>query len=334
VHGATAIAFTALAAIGARAQGRPAARDYVISDMLEEIFLHHLARFAVRLAMDDGYPVIYAGFYAYDETGHAFGPEDGYALHMLRHVDRTIERVAARRSTGLGGREYELVVLSDHGQIETEPFDRADGVEFGRHLADWLPDYEIDELKGSTIQPSSGRLAGHLALAYSGGLAHLYFTDLKGRLGKKELEARFPGLAGRIAGLDRVEFVMLRDGARDLRVTREGEGELKQARGLLARFDDPDVLARQLHRLNSFERSGDLIAFGRYQDGLEINFENQVGGHGSIGGEQRHPFFLSKRIWGLDTSHVEGAHQLHPLLVHLRDALLNARVNRSEPAPG
>jgi hypothetical protein len=67
--------------------------------------------------------------------------------------------------------------------------------------------------------------------------------------------------------------------------------------------------------------SGDLVVFGAFKDGRQVNFENQAGGHGSIGGEQAHPFVLAKREWALDTSAVQGAHELHPILSALRDRL-------------
>jgi len=50
-----------------------------------------------------------------------------------------------------------------------------------------------------------------------------------------------------------------------------------------------------------------------------VNFEHQVGGHGSVGGEQLHPFVLAKRDWGFDTTSVTNASELHPMLVALRD---------------
>jgi hypothetical protein len=61
--------------------------------------------------------------------------------------------------------------------------------------------------------------------------------------------------------------------------------------------------------------------FGAFLQGRQVNFENQAGGHGSIGGEQLHPFVLAKRQWNLDTSSVRGAHELHPILSGLRDRL-------------
>ena len=56
-------------------------------------------------------------------------------------------------------------------------------------------------------------------------------------------------------------------------------------------------------------------------------FENQIGGHGSLGGEQLFPFLLAKREWGFDTSQVSDACDLYPQLKRLRDRLVRV------PAP-
>src|ERR1700694_4684817 len=95
---------------------------------------------------------------------------------------------------------------------------------------------------------------------------------------------------------------------------------------LLVQYDDPGILLSQLSRLNSFEASGDLVVFGAFKDGKQVNFENQAGGHGSIGGEQAHPFVLAKRAWGIDTTNVRGAHELHPILSRLRDGLKDSSI--------
>jgi Type I phosphodiesterase / nucleotide pyrophosphatase len=310
----------------ARVAGQPTAKLYVISDMLEEIFLHQLTRVATLQAMRQGYPTIYAGYYAYDETAHAYGPDSDYAFHILRHIDNSIRRVGERRRAY--GREYEVVVLSDHGQVETVPFEKKYGKRFGDMLAEWLPTYEVEEYRGKKRTPPDA-LDGHLALTYSGGLAHLYFKNISWRMERGEIEARYPGLISKIGGTEGIGFVLLRDGASDLLVTREGTMRLGEgaalnpdARDFLARFDQPTILARQLHTLNSFQRAGDLIIFGAFVDGKQINFEEQVGGHGSVGGAQLHPFVLAKREWSLDTSRVTCASDLYPLLKGLRDELL------------
>lgn len=315
----------------ARLDGKPAARMYVLSDLAEEIFLHQLTPLAVVDAMEADYPVMYAGLYAYDETAHAYGPTSDYSLHILRHIDHTLRRIAEKRlaqNRNKGTRNYELVILSDHGSIETEPFHRKRGKHFADCIAEWLPTYEIAEHRGKHIKPKAA-IDGHVDLAYSGGLAHLYFRELAGRLDVSQLEARFPGLVEKIARTPGIGFILLKDGASNLLVTANARirfGDtvcLKEpACEFLAQFDNPFVLARQLHRLNSFQRSGEMMLFGAFVEGKQINFENQVGGHGSVGGEQVHPFIMTKREWGIDAANVAGAHELYPLLRALRETLL------------
>src|SRR5205085_6230405 len=103
---------------------RPPVRALRSCRPLHEIAVHHLTRFAVLQAMERGVPIIYGCFYTYDEAAHAFGPDDEKTLDTLRHIDSTIGRVAARRA---GAVEYDLVVLSDHGQVECTPFNAGDG---------------------------------------------------------------------------------------------------------------------------------------------------------------------------------------------------------------
>lgn len=315
-HGLDSIAQTALAFGRDRLSGRIAAGTYAVTDVLEEMFVHHVTRHAVTRAMREGLSPIYAGFYAFDETGHAFGPDDPYSMRILRHVDNTIRKIARARDD-----RYELVVLSDHGQIDTIPFGRVSDKAFGELVAGWLPGYRVQEMKGKAFGPPEDGAKGRVNLTNSGGLSHLYFADRGRRLTYSELSAQFPGLAQSIAALDEVALVMARDGESDVFLAGGEEFRGEAVKPLLAKLDDPDILLSQLSRLNSFHMSGDLVVFGAFKEGRQVNFENQAGGHGSIGGEQAHPFVLAKREWGLDTSAVQGAHELHPILSRLRDDL-------------
>ena len=95
----------------------------------------------------------------------------------------------------------------------------------------------------------------------------------------------------------------------------------EDAAGILGHYDDAAALAPELVRLNSFQRSGDIIIFGEQLEKGQVNFEHQVGGHGSIGGDQVRPFLLAKREWGLDLGGVSGASDVYPILIDLRDRL-------------
>lgn len=323
-HGGQAVASTIASDLLTRARGGRPARAYVISDMLEEVLLHHVTRYAAENAMATGYPAIYAALYAFDEAGHAFGPRHPYTRAMLRHVDRTIAALARRR-VGRGRRDYELVVLSDHGQVATVPFVQVHGRTLGAQVAEWLPGSTIDEYKGGRHGPRDGMT--RVVLTHSGGLSHLYFAAWPHRLQVPEIERRFPGLAERLASHPSIALVLGREGPVNHAFTAAGrhrfEGRPEGALAdLLRAYDDPGVLARQLDRLNSFQRSGDLLVFARWDPARQeqVNFEEQAGGHGSIGGAQLHPFVLAARRTGLHEAarSIEGAHQLHEPLLRLR----------------
>jgi Type I phosphodiesterase / nucleotide pyrophosphatase len=271
------LARTSRDVVSARSHAGHPARKYVATDVLEEVFVHHLTRYAVEQAMRERFSPIYAGFYAYDETAHAFGPSDPASRRILKHVDHTIGRIARAR-----GDRYEMVVLSDHGQVDTVPFNLQE------------------------------RLPGRPRMTASGGLAHIYLADGPRRWSFTDVQARRPDLLRWLQSQEEIALVMARDGNEDVMLLN-GPG--------LGTFDDAAVLRAQLARLNSFETCGDLVVFGAFRDGRQVNFENQAGGHGSIGGEQLHPFVLTKKEWNIDTSHVRGAHELHPILCELRDRL-------------
>ena len=224
----------------------------------------------------------------------------------------------ARSRRGAGPREYELLVLSDHGQVDCRLFNSGHGENLGAYLARWLPGYRVTEHRGGTFGPVEGPIAGNIAIAYSAGLGHIYFTDLPGRLNRTDLEPRFPGLVQRLANLDRIGFVMIKDGHAGGIVHPHGAHRLnEEAAAFLAHLDEPATITRQLQRLNSFERSGDIVVFGNFEDNRQVNLENQVGGHGSAGGDQLHPFVLAKREWALQTAGIEFADQLYRPLAGL-----------------
>ncbi|HEV2217936.1 MAG TPA: alkaline phosphatase family protein [Candidatus Dormibacteraeota bacterium] len=323
-HGGLALFRIASEYLRARFSRRRTADVFVIADIYHEVVVHHLTRFALLQAMDEGVPTIYACFYTYDEASHAFGPSDPNTLRVVRHIDSTIRLAAAKRRANRSGVDYEFVVLSDHGQVETVPFISKDGEGLGRKIARLLPDHAVTEHRGLAFTPDGAERVGRVEITYSGGLAHVYFAHVAGRLDASALQARYPGLAEHVADLDGVGIVMVKDRDGGSLLTRAGRFPLveplaPETRELLSRFDEPAVLATQLRRLNSFERSGDLVVFGAYDGDKQVNFEDQVGGHGSVGGDQLHPFLLAQRESGFDTTQATNASDLYPMLVALRD---------------
>jgi Type I phosphodiesterase / nucleotide pyrophosphatase len=295
-----------------RLSGQRPALTYTVADIAEEIFVHHLTRYAVLRAMKERRSPIYAGFYAYDETAHAFGPDDRFSEHMLRHVDHTLEVLFK------AGADYEIVVLSDHGQTPCVAFSALAG---GRRLhevvGELAPRYEVRDAKGKKSGPKEEQMDGHIVVAASGGLAHLFLAESTGPLELDEVDRRCPGLAAGLAQHIGVHFVLGRGPRGCILIDCDGSRPLDDAGSILAAFDDASTLRHQLQRLASFRTAGDLILVGKFEDGRQVDFEDQRGAHGSLGGEQCHPFLLARAALGLGIDRVTDARQLHEILREL-----------------
>jgi hypothetical protein len=93
---------------------------FVVLRAVTNVLLRDLNVALIAEQMARGTPVIYCDFVDYDEVAHHAGPARPEALHALEGVDRvlgTLQRLA-RSAT----RDYEIVVLSDHGQSQGAPF--------------------------------------------------------------------------------------------------------------------------------------------------------------------------------------------------------------------
>ena len=83
-------------------------------------FLRETAFFWLEQDVARGVPVIYSNFVGYDEVAHHAGPDADEALATLTAFDRKLQRL--RRRLRKAPIEYDLVLLSDHGQSPCVPF--------------------------------------------------------------------------------------------------------------------------------------------------------------------------------------------------------------------
>ncbi|HET7087218.1 MAG TPA: phage holin family protein [Anaerolineae bacterium] len=138
----------------------------------------------------------------------------------------------------------------------------------------------------------------------SGNLANVYFSLRSGKISIDELNAAHPRLVDTLVEHEGVGFVVGHDdegapivlgkqGARNLRT-----GTVTGA-DPLARYGDVDLRAKQLLRLAEFPHAGDLIVNSTVYEGQAVNgdltvaaFEEQIGSHGGLGGQQTDAFLL------------------------------------------
>jgi hypothetical protein len=302
--------------------GEKISMEYFFKDILNELFIHHITRFAVRTAMMREFPVIFAGLYSYDEIAHAFGPRDVLSYKTLSEIDRSIKYIT--KHTKYNNLEYEFVILSDHGNVKTVPFTSIENEHLADKLSKILPTYIIEEIPGKTIEPLNN-INGHILFVFSGQLVNVYIKNVSGRVPYKKLKKLYPQLLSFLIKTPEIEFLMMKDANDDVIITKEKTIRFNKNRNylkqLLSKFGDPEIIKKQLHRLNTNNTAGDIIVFGVYKNNVQITFEDQVGSHSALGGEQTTPFILTKKEWNLNFSDVIFSNQLYPKLIALKKQL-------------
>jgi uncharacterized membrane protein YvlD (DUF360 family)/polyhydroxyalkanoate synthesis regulator phasin len=182
----------------------------------------------------------------------------------------------------------------------------------------------LDQMDASTkpdVSVTATATGDDIVVCASGCLAHVYFNDIgSDKASLTALESKHPGLIhalvnhpdiGFVLGYDDEGHVILsgKRGARDL-----STGAVNDEDPLLP-FGNAALRAEQLLRLAQFESAGDLIINSSiYADGSVAAFEELVGSHGGLGGQQTHAFILHPCDTRFITRDVSNSADMYALL--------------------
>jgi uncharacterized membrane protein YvlD (DUF360 family) len=347
---------------------------YALERALTNVALRNLTTALVIEEMFGGAPSIYVDYTGYDALAHHVGPERTEAIDALDGLDRTIgSMLKAARETH---RPYRLVVLSDHGQCLGPPFSELYGEQLedvARQLMGeaipGTPRVEESEYHGlgrmmlgefgrgrgvrraiarraarrSWIPPKSIEGQALVACA-SGNLALLYLTCADDRLSREEIDDRYPELIPGLLAHPGVAVVLVHSAAHGPVVLgRSGEHYLASGR-----IVDGDPLlafgpraAESLQRLDGFPNTGDLVVIGPYDAEIDqvVSYENLVGSHGGLGGQQGEPFLLHPVELAVADAPIVGAPAVYAELRRWLEVLAaggtgDAHPASSAPTPG
>ncbi|MCL2850242.1 MAG: alkaline phosphatase family protein [Micrococcales bacterium] len=279
-------------------------------------------------AMVRGDPVIMVDYVDYDVVAHFSGPTRPEALRCVEGLDgvlatlSTVAQVARRR--------YSIVVCSDHGQALGPTFEQVEGrglLDVVRELMaapgargfasvtdeDWGP---VNALLAGFRRPSrrlgrwqvpaeppDDRLP-EVVVGASGNLAGVWFPQHPRRMTLDELEEAWPGLVAGLAARPGVGAVVV-DSARGLLAVGAG-GVVALERGGHVDGDDPLAAlgpraAPDLARLGRLPHAGDLVVVSAVSARGGVHaFEDQVGSHGGLGGDQNEAFVVHPTGWNID----------------------------------
>ena len=308
---------------------------YVALRGLTNVLLRKLNLSLIAQEMSAGRPIIFVDFVDYDEIAHHAGPERPESMRALEGLDGALallQQVA--HSTN---REYELVVISDHGQSLGETFLQLNGSSFPDHVTslmsaspdqvsviahaageEWGP---VNALINSLVSKGDRRPGGpvlgpdrdqedapadlpEVAVTGGGNLGMVWFPRLPQRPTLGEVTKRWPRLLPGLVATPGIGLVMVTgdDGEPivfgPLGVRHLGSGTVDGDDPLIGY---PSRTAPDLIRLHGVTRAGDLVVISTVDERGRIHaFENQVGSHGGIGGPQNEALLVHPSAWPLD----------------------------------
>jgi endonuclease/exonuclease/phosphatase family metal-dependent hydrolase len=282
-------------------RGQSPGREFLF--ILARVFicvgLREMVTLGAKIDLARGLPVIHVNYLGYDEQSHRRGPGSLFAHWTLRGIDRSVRDLhrAARRSDG---RDYEVVIFSDHGQIRTRPFAQScpGGLE-GLLRRHWPGLSDADRTSSATHRdqsrlrhaprlrprrdaaraPDRSRLTPfeqtEFAVACMGPVGHLYFkkplsdTD-EARLIRDLLDGGVPGILQRRASDDAVLWHTSDQAPRYL---PEESDLLRGPKELIP------VLARDLADLARQPCAGNLVCLGWHPSRPSVSFTDENGAH-------------------------------------------------------
>ena len=135
----------------------------------------------------------------------------------------------------------------------------------------------------------------------NGNLAHVYFPEVPGRVTTEWLMEKNPSFIEALVSHAGIGFVITTNTENE--VLMMGKAGMRRLRSGVVEGTDPlepyidgldrDVLIQSLLQLCDYPNSGDVILNGALiGPGTVISFEDQIGTHGGVGGEQTEPFVI------------------------------------------
>jgi uncharacterized membrane protein YvlD (DUF360 family) len=158
-----------------------------------------------------------------------------------------------------------------------------------------------------------------LSVMASGCLGLISFPRVPGRVSRERIDQLYPALLPALRRHPGIGFTLVRS-ERDGPVALGPDGSHRLADG---EIEGEDPLApfgpnapHHLRRTDGFEHCPDILVNSTYwEDTDEVAaFEELVGSHGGMGGEQSHPFALAPAAWAMPGEPIVGAEAMHQLM--------------------
>ena len=263
-------------------------------------------------------------------SDHGMTPALSYRVKYGESLGTTVQRILdeAPRSGKPAPRSLTSFAVdteySDIGPEVVEAVAQLTPASFGarkgiRRFRDWLRSrYGLREI----ILPEKYRVdrTNDVVVTYSSCLALVYFAATERRLTLEQIlaDGRWATLYERLISHPGIGLVATVSAGGVTLASKHGRARLSEGEVEIISGDNPleifgtePYVLRAVESLVSQPNAGDCVLFGTY-DGYDIiSFDDQVGAHGSAGGDQVYPFIISPEKLGLGSEALEDARDIH-----------------------
>lgn len=272
----------------------------LMRDLTTSLVAEHLVR---------GTPTIFVDLVDYDEIAHHAGPTRPEALRALEGLDGVLH--VLEEVLPVAARDYQVVVLSDHGQSLGPTFEQVEGHTLLEVVRSLMADPEVDGVQAvageewgplnslltsafSGSRPRSSVLLGpdapprgarsgrpervgvpDVVVTGSGNLGLVWFPSAPARLVLEDLQERWPGLVAGLAGRPGIGAVVVDTASRGL-VAVGARGLALLELDVAAEGEDPlagwgSQARSDLARAGRLEHTGDLLVVSAITPGGHVH---------------------------------------------------------------
>jgi hypothetical protein len=294
------------------------------------VWLRQFFTLAVSSDLYRGVPAIYVNYLDYDVFAHAYGPRHRRAFRALRWIDASIQQLwnVLRR---IPEYEYDLYILSDHGQTATVPYHRLTGARVERRLFDEFFD-PSGTAPVTTATPGGRRLLramrtlhahrGHglfqrflnylerdflswigdlresheragVRVIAAGPNAFVYFTDSPDPVDLEAIDRRSPGLVDELSRSRGIGFVLARSARGPVCIWRGKRYGLDDlGDGPFTGRPDLDLVRSGIADLMAMRCAGDLVLYGQGATDGDVSFISEQGAHAGPAADEMQTFIV------------------------------------------
>ena len=204
-----------------------------------------------------------------------------------------------------------------------------------RKAAEALGNAVSDDDVEKAVKSAENEANDILVLA-SGNLVNTYFSVSDKRMSFEEIEAAYPGMINELISHPGVGLILVHTAEGAVAIGEKGRRNLYSGAATgddpLTMYHEPEKRTKQLRYLADFPDCGDLVIISPlYEDGTVAAYEELIGSHGGLGGQQTDPFLMYSSAIEVGDE-IINANQVYPVLKKIQESPVVQSVNEEDHA--